>query len=122
MPFPAEIIEQSKEVGFSNGGFPATEPQLLDAFLSSFCEKLLSDLMGMIKMSFPLGGKENGIPDPAKLAQQTTSHAVTGGYTSIPSIRSESIVFAEFPPSHLLFNVLMPCNRIIGHGHFSRVR
>jgi hypothetical protein len=71
-----------------------------------------------MKISLFFGGKEKGIPHPAKLTEKATSYTITGGDAPIPSIRSESIIFAEFPPDHLLFNDFVSCNRVIGHRYF----
>ncbi len=74
--------------------------------------------MGVTEVSHLFGGKQEGIPYPAKLAEKATSHAVTGGDTPVPSIRSESIVFAKLSPDHLFFNTFVSCNRVVGHRHF----
>jgi len=69
----------------------------------------------VIEVSLFFRGKQKGIPYPAKLTEKATSHTITGGDAPIPSIRSESIIFAKLPPDNLLFNDFVSCNRVIGH-------
>ena len=77
--------------------------------------------MGVIEFTLRLGGKKNGIPYPAKLAEKATSNAITGCDASVPSIRPKSIIFSEFPLGRVLFNDFMSCNRVVGHRHSSWV-
>ena len=117
MPFPAEVIEQSNEVESSNGGFTTAQPQLCEPLLSRFREKLPSDFGGSVEVALLFGEKQNGVPYPAKLADKPTPYAVAGSDAAIPSIRPESIVFAQFSPGHHLFNSSMPRNGVVGHRH-----
>ena len=67
----------------------------------------MSDIAGVIEVTYLLRGKEKRIPHPTEFAEQAATHTVAGYNASVPPISSESIVFAAFPPDDLLFNDYM---------------